>query len=148
MVSRIWTCYNSKKDHFKNFRPLVIQEKKNSRAMSFTFYFLRGVKKVLLHTYVVAGRRLLQNTVSIVMYRILFHYMYFVITESNMKLRMMYKVLGMKRASTGVSGRAKKAPGASGRVHDRVTRHSSCSSGHLSPSLKVWKTVLSSLRPF
>ena len=41
----------------------MIQEKKNQRAMSITFYFLRGLKKVLLHTYVVAGRRLLKNTV-------------------------------------------------------------------------------------
>ena len=32
--------------------------------MSITFYFLRGLKKVLLHTYVVAGRRLLKNTVK------------------------------------------------------------------------------------
>ena len=31
--------------------------------MSRISYFLRGLKKVLLHTYVVAGRRLLKNTV-------------------------------------------------------------------------------------
>ena len=41
----------------------MIQQKKNERAMSITFHFLRGLKKVLLHTYVVAGRRLLKNTV-------------------------------------------------------------------------------------
>ena len=32
--------------------------------MSITFYFLKGLKKVLLHTYVVAGRRLLKDTVD------------------------------------------------------------------------------------
>ena len=32
--------------------------------MIITFYFLRGLKKVLQHTYVVAGRRLLKNTVE------------------------------------------------------------------------------------
>ena len=32
--------------------------------MSITFYFWRRLKKVLLHTYVVAGRRLLKNTVD------------------------------------------------------------------------------------
>ena len=31
--------------------------------MSRISYFFRGLKKVLLHTYVVAGRRLLKNTV-------------------------------------------------------------------------------------
>ena len=41
----------------------MTQQKKNERAMSITFHFLRGLKKVLLHTYVVAGRRLLKNTV-------------------------------------------------------------------------------------
>ena len=43
----------------------MIQQKKNERAMSITFHFLRGLKKVLLHTYVVADRRLLKNTVHL-----------------------------------------------------------------------------------